>query len=240
MKSVILSILFVLSMTSTSALAQKTDPVKVCEKLISSEAYIGLLSEPHEVRQEAFKGVLICVKGVEGMAKRNDDLAVSLLKFASELPQDAGVILVQITASALQQGAVADYASSQHNLAALHNAKPGSIVADAIRQDDALFMTMTRYAASGKDPRSLFNLAMRLDTVSVQEGRRDPETAYILLTAVQGIARDQGMDHDEDGVDMLASIKAYKDRLGAELGPTAVERLIQTAATFDFTSLAPR
>ncbi|MDA1310333.1 MAG: hypothetical protein O2985_12115 [Proteobacteria bacterium] len=118
MKNVILSILFVLSMSPISALAQKTVPVEVCEKLISSEAYIGLLSESHAARQEAFKGVLICVKGVEGMAKRNDDLAVSLLKFANELPQDAGIILVQIAASALQQGAVVNGGAKTNQLAA--------------------------------------------------------------------------------------------------------------------------
>jgi hypothetical protein len=54
------------------------------------------------------------------------------------------------------------YANSQHNIAALHNARPGSAAAKAIKQDQEIFIYWTRKAAAQGEPRAIFNLGARI------------------------------------------------------------------------------
>ncbi len=69
--------------------------------------------------------------------------------------------------------------SSQHNYAALHNARPGGLLSRLFKQDYAIFSYWTRRAAAQGEPRSVYNLAIRMVSDKQVGGiPLTPEIAY--------------------------------------------------------------
>ena len=166
-------------------------------------------------------------------------LAIEGLIRLADIPEVPRPHWAMLIGEVLRLTAMNGDATSQHNLASMHQAEPGSALATAFPQDQGRFVYWTCMAAAQGEPRALFNLTMQLahggiDTTPTS-GRPNSETAYLLMHALGPILAP------------FPQLEVFREALATErpelekkLGSTKVEALTREAAGFDLTSIAPK
>lgn len=164
-----------------------------------------------------------------------DGWAVSSIPLLDELPDEKKAGAASFLERALRANADAGYPPSQHNYAALFNARPGSTLAALIKQDQKQFGKWSRIAASHGEPRALFNLAVRMAVgVPTAEIEKDHVTAYQLLVRLEELS--SGNDRLKELEPIISNIKAGIER---ELGEQRVRELLPMAASLNLSILSP-
>jgi hypothetical protein len=215
------------------------------EQLVSRETWVSKWGNPQADAEYVSK-----LKGClswDFLAQADlDTLAVSTLIIVEQSPaltdiQKRGVI--NFVAQVLEADATAGYSSSQHNYAVLFNAQPGSLVAKTIVQDQMTFGQWTKTAAAQKEPRAMFNLAIRMAVGVPDAGiAKNPETAYTLLILMDQLSMNPDLTPAAkmffQGIKPISE-KTKKD-LETILGASKAKELTAQSANFDYSSLAPK
>jgi hypothetical protein len=159
--------------------ACSTDEVKI-------GAWLAVLQKPRADWEPYLEQVKDCAAKDESYRAALDVLAVSNLQFLGtgdveqSLRREGAAFVERI----LTINAEAGFASSQHNLAAMHNVAPGDRLAEVVDQNYETFMRWTCRAAAQREPRAILNLAVRTDPKDklpfVIQG--DDRITYRLLT----------------------------------------------------------
>lgn len=154
-----------------------------CEQLITVDGYITALNSKSG-QNEYLKKLKECVRSNNKNQDKLDEKMVNALTAMDlpNFPENDRKNLLPFVIKMLKVNAEAGNPSSQHNLAAIYNAKPGSPLYKLIGVNYKLFIKWTKAAASQGEPRSLFNLAVRMSSDEPVEGvNKDFKTAYILF-----------------------------------------------------------
>lgn len=208
-------------------------PANDCPEHVTVEAWADALDTDRQLRNRFLVMLERCLPGNAAMQEEIDYLAVMSLEALEALPSEHHPALADLAVRTLRANAETGFASSQHNYAAVHNARPGSLVAQTVPQDYPTFVHWTRKAASQKEPRSLFNLAVRLAAEDPPAGMaRDLPTSYVILTFLENTP-DLGIPQA-----FAEHVRKLKQDLSKELGAARVRELAESSTTFDFSSLA--
>lgn len=213
-----------------------TDEDGLCTQVVSVAMWAAALKQRDEA---TYLGMLKrCVAGHQDRQYAANAMSVIFLDSLGELAdklkvsrQDAAVFI----RDTVRVSAEAGYAPAQHNYAALYNVDPKGPTADVYPVDMDAFLYWTKKAAARKEPRAMFNLAMRLIPNDRSPLPADPATAYILLRQIQQdvpagtIAQVFGPVLDEQ----LAIVRAH-------LGETQAAAAEARRAGFDFMALEPK
>ncbi len=124
------------------------------------EDYIALYKKSVDQYRDSLK---LCLRDSEFSAKLDNYVVTALKKIDSvrgideEVKQNFALIKTSLLLLAESGNP-----SAQHNYAAIYNAKAGSTLSRLNSSDLYTFSYWTRKAASNREPRSLYNLAMRM------------------------------------------------------------------------------
>lgn len=187
-----------------------------------SERYLRLLKE--------------CATGRADVQQAAEDLMVSALQALDQVADQVQMTRQDLAVHVKETlWVVADSGlpSAQHNYAALHNVDPNGPLADLFPVDQATFLKWTRKAAAGKEPRAMFNLAMRLLPSANAPLPADLPLAYILLRQIADEVPDPTRLHQTFGPVLDEQLDAVRSQLGAE----TVAQLDARRTSFDFRSL---
>ncbi len=214
-----------------------------CSTTVAGRTWIKQVTADKRTQAAYLKDLKVCVAEDAKNQNAVDSLAVGSLQVMHKLPADYQRGAANFIMQALQLNAEAGFASSQHNLAALFNAPPRSLLSKLINQDQMKFGYWTRKAAAQGEPRALFNLAMRMDTGVPEAGiEKDPETAYKLLTILEKLKDDPKNDENAKAVfeQMTPAIADEKANIAKAVGDKRAAELAADAAKFDYSTLAPK
>lgn len=207
----------------------------ICDKAPTVDEWVSKYLEGANARIKALDEIRLCTATKPARQLTFDTLAVLSLR-AAEM-SDAGSRrdgYIRFNADLLWILAKNGFASSQHNLATLHNARPGTPTHSAIRQDQPLFLYWTRKAAAQGEIRALFNLAARLSRGVPEAGlTKDAETAYKILHRL--LEGSKGLEPQMP--ELLTAIRNEKARTLADIGTDRAAELVKE--TWNFASLAP-
>ena len=134
-------------------------------------------------------------------------------------------------------------ASSQYHYASLFNARPGSMPARLVPQSQEKFSFWTRAAAAQREPRALFELAVRMADGAPEAGiEKDIETAYKLLVNLQRLGRHYSPATYVGEVwrNTESIMTQTRARLAAELGESRAKTAATQAPGFNYISLTPK
>lgn len=165
-----------------------------------------------------------------------DDLAVIILKGidSGEFPAHLHSVYIDFALKVLRINAQAGSASSQHNLAAVHEANPDSIIARLVKQDQDEFVKWTIEAASRGDTRAIFNLAARMVSDTPVKGiKQDQETAFILLMIIE----QRNAEHDNIFEPFMPTVIEIKKSITDKIGKEKTAILSKQAKDFDLSTL---
>ena len=204
-----------------------------CPDHISAETWVDAFKAGQQTRADFLSQLRQCLPGSKETQEEIDYLAVEFLDALESIPDESQGPFAAFIALALLVNAEAGFAPSQHNYASIHNAAPGSLVQQTVPQDYATFIYWTRKAASQKEPRALFNLAVRLADSTPPEGlSQDLPTAYLILAFLQDL-KDSGLPPPA-----LAYASETRRKISKRLGTAQTRKLDASLASFDFSSLA--
>jgi hypothetical protein len=208
-----------------------------CAGKIDIQAWAAKYKEGLRARNLLLSEIRTCTTTTPASEIAFDALAVQGIRVASsftEVPVEQREGFLRFNADLLWVLAEAGFPNSQHNLAALHNARPGSLEQGAIRQDSQIFMYWTRQAAAQGEPRALFNLAARTARGIPEFGlAQDQAMAYKLFTEVEKINSATG---DILGLD--SPVQQEKQKLLTALGKERA--LLLDSESVDLTALKPK
>jgi hypothetical protein len=188
-----------------------------CAEKINIRIWAEKYREGFTARNQTLSEIRTCIATTPQSEIAFDTLAIQGIRAASsftETSMEQRESFLRFNADLLWILAEAGFANSQHNLAALHNARPGSLEQTAIRQDLRIFIYWTRQAAAQGEPRAMFNLAARLARGIPELGvAQDQAMAYKLFTQVEKISSATG-----DVLGLAAPALQEKQKLLAALG----------------------
>ncbi len=198
--------------------------------------WVGLVEEAADARNEYLAKLGSCVLKMPELRARVDYVAVDALEALDAVPEGSRGRWTEFVADVLRLNANAGEAASQHNLAGMYNAKPGSELAVAFKQDYGRFIYWTRRAASQGEPRALFNLAVRLAGDGASGGvQPDPALAYQVFLAL-----DPMIVRYKPQLDQLRPwVESAKQKLEKKLGEERTRDLRTSASTLSLAALAP-
>lgn len=203
-----------------------------CPDDISFETWAEAFKGGRQTQEDFLSLLRQCLPDSKETQEEIDYLAVESLDLLESVPAESQDSLVEFVVRALLINAEAGFPSSQHNYASVHNAAPGTLVQRMVPQDYATFIYWTRRAASQKEPRALFNLAVRLADAAPPNGMaQDLSTAYLILAFLQNL-KDCGLPPAA-----IAYASETKRKISKRLGPTETEQLDASVASFDFSTL---
>lgn len=204
-----------------------------CPGHISTAAWVEAFNGGRQAREDFLSQLKRCLPGSEERQAEIDYVAVESLNVLESIPAESQNSFADFIAQALLVNAEAGFASSQHNYAAIHNAAPGSVIQRTVPQDYATFIYWTRKAASQKEPRALFNLAVRLADATPPAGTtRDLATAYLILAFLQNL-EDSALPPPA-----VAYVAETRKNISKQMGPARTAQLDASLASFDFSMLA--
>ncbi len=125
--------------------------------------------------------------------------------------------------------------SAQHNLATLYNSNPTGHIFKLIGKNHDQFVYWTRQAAANGDPRSIFNLAVRMATTpgnSVKGIPIDHELAYKSFMAIAIIGQKTDISY------LMPMIKREVAKLRSKISDKRTRELLNEMNTFDLKQLA--
>lgn len=204
-----------------------------CSDPISPETWFKAFAAGRQAQDDFLSQLKQCLPDSQDTQEEIDYLAIESLDLLESIPAESQDSLADFIARALLANAEAGFAPSQHNYASIHNAAPGSLIQRAVPQDYATFIHWTRKAASQKEPRALFNLAVRLADETPPPGvTQDLPTAYVILAFLRNL-KDSGLPPPA-----VAYASEARRKISKQLGPTRTRQLDASLASFDFSSLA--
>lgn len=203
-----------------------------CPEHITAPTWENAYKGGKQTQVEFLSILKACVSGKEGMQLEIDTLAVASLLSLPKADRGEQQPLVNFTMQALLINAQAGFPSSQHNYAAVHNADSSSLVRLFVPQDYPTFLYWTRQAAAQKEPRALFNLAVRMASNAPPEGvAQDLPTAYAILSYLERTPA--GLP-----APVVAYVGKIRGTIADQLGDTRVHQLNAHLDSFDFSVLA--
>lgn len=214
---------------------QKASKGVDCDEIITLEGWALALKSD---KQDKYLGeVKQCLDGDAINQAQADALNLKILDNLDKVSEALATPRATTAAflkRSLLVAAESGYPSSQHNYATIHNMDSRLPAADLFAEDQEAFILWTRKAAAQKEPRAMFNLAVRLLPVPNSPLPPDTRTAYILLQQIQA------------EVGPLKARLVFGNHLNkllndarTALGPDKVSEAEAARASFDFASLAP-
>ncbi len=204
-----------------------------CPAHISAQDWVKAFEGAQPARAAFLDTLKTCVPGNKALQQEVDDLAVDSFDALGRMDEGGRRPFAEFATAALLINAQAGFPSSQHNYAAAHNADPHGLLHLYVPQDMPTFMYWTRAAAAQKEPRALFNLAVRLASPAPPAGvAPDLPTAYIVFSYLQ-------RTHTGLPPEVMRYVAGQKTHLAKRLGAATARRLDNQAPSFDFTKLAP-
>ena len=213
---------------AATAPAPSPAPDASCDQMVNGQRWAVAMKG---VEQGAYLETLgRCLAGQSERQATTDALMVSVLNM---LPQVATATqarpqqVADFVRDTLKVAAESGNPSSQHNFASLHNVDPKGPLASLYPVDEPTFLLWSRKAAAHREPRAMFNLAVRQIP--------DAATGYILLRHIR-------KDIDDGSIrDAFGPVLAEQtDKLRAVLGPDGTAEAEGRVAGFDFASLEPK
>lgn len=204
-------------LTSNTAIAY------ACPTQIDTEV-LGMMADDNKNIQNMYlKELKTCLPHNADLQEQVDDTIIKALDEIDRFPEYRQAYYVNFFAEILKANAEAGYASSQHNYAGLYNAPPGSLLSKLIPQNYQTYMCWTKKAAAQKEPRALFNLAVRLAAKNaiIPGITYDPKTAYIILRYLQ-------QTYPDDSANQSAQLAILMDAVNSMLMPQIKEQLGET------------
>lgn len=201
-----------------------------CPAYIPAETWSQAL-EDRDAQGELVAQLKDCLAADKKLQQEIDDLAVDALDALATTPEKEQKPTAEFVTQVLQINAEAGFPASQHNYAAVHNAEPGTLLQRLVPQDYPTFLHWTRKAAAQKEPRALFNLAVRLADQSPPAGmKQDIPAAYTIFA---------WLERNAGGLPPPAVAYAGKTRaqLAKQLGPAQAKKLDAGVKSFDFSKL---
>jgi len=125
--------------------------------------------------------------------------------------------------------------SAQHNLATLYNSNSSGHIFKLMGKNHEKFVYWTRQAAANGDPRSIFNLAVRMATTpenSVKGIPIDHELAYKSFMAIAIIGQKTDIGY------LILMIKREVAKLRNKIGDKRMRELLNEINTFELKQLA--
>ena len=180
-----------------------------------------------------------CIPGNPSLKDKIDYIAVEIIRAidAGKINTgNDGIKKINDVISIFELNAKHGNTSSQHNLAAIYNSDPKSRVFQLIGNDYKKFVYWTKIAASNGDPRSIFNLAVRMASIpdkSVEVIKSDYEMAYILHYVILLESKKYHIDY------LLPFVNKGITKLEKRFDDRKKEELIKIASTFNLKTLAP-
>lgn len=202
---------------------------------LSISTWVQLGGEPAASRTEYLAKLESCVSKKPALADEVDYSAVEALYALDAMPEESRARLAAFIGDVLRLNAKVGNASSQHNLAAMYNARPGSTVASVFKQDYGSFLYWTRMAAAQEEPRALFNLANRLAADDASGSvESDPATAYLVFLVLRPL-----MGQNPGLAELRPIVDNMMQELENKLGDEQVAELKKGAGSFKLSLLAP-
>lgn len=157
-----------------------------CNQVTAKKQWVEMLKHDTSAQNNYYKDLETCLNGNEEYQDLISQYSVATLDFTETKLTESHKLFITHIERSLLLSAQAGHAPSMHNYAALFNAQPGSKLSANLPQNYKTFMTWTIKAARKAEPRSIFNLAMRLTYGVPEEGYpANPYTAYQLLAFLE-------------------------------------------------------
>ncbi len=191
-----------------------------------------------KVLKNALNSLEECVHKSNKLRNKLDFTAIEMVMRLDKGEMDAAYRTqskVQDLISIFELCAHADSKSAQHNLATLYNSNPSGHIFKLIGKHHDKFVYWTRQAAANGDPRSIFNLAVRMATTpnnSVKGIPIDHELAYKSFMAIAIIGQKIDISY------LMPMIKREVAKLRNKIGDKRTRELLNEMNTFDLRQLA--
>lgn len=157
-----------------------------CKQVTTKKQWVEALKYNADAQNNYYKDLKTCLNGNGEYQDLINQYSVATLDFTETKLTESHTIFITHIERSLLLSAQAGHAPSMHNYAALFNAQPGSKLSANLPQNYKTFMAWTIKAARKAEPRSIFNLAMRLTYGVPEEGYpANPYTAYQLLAFLE-------------------------------------------------------
>lgn len=203
---------------------------------LAVRTWAGLVEGPTEGRREYLAKLGACAARTPEFRARVDYVAVDALDAIGAVPEGSRGRWTVFVADVLRLNANAGEKASQHNLAGMYNAEPGTTLARSFGQDHGRFIYWTRRAASQGEPRAMFNLAVRLAAGDASAGvLPDPALAYQTYLALEPMLIRYRPQLDQ----LHPVVEGAKLKLEQELGEERTKALKKSAGSFSLAALAP-
>lgn len=177
-----------------------------------------------------------CLKAKPKLQPDMDSAAIRMLNSMYELDEPSRSTAAGLIAAVLKVNASSGFPSSQHNYATLFNMDPQSPLNEYFARNDAKFAYWTRKAASNREPRALFNLAVRLaDDKRITGFPQDRRLAYFLISELETSIR----MYPKRLMMLEPYVAKYKSELAENLGEDELRQIPNAFRDFDFSSLSP-
>lgn len=207
-----------------------------CPQKLTPSIFVKAFTADQKSQNAFIKQLKTCLPTNTTLQRQTDDFVVDSLAIVNRFPKKDQQLVVDFNLKVLKVNAEAGFASSQHNYAAVYNARPGSLLQKLIPQNYCTFIYWTRKAAAQKEPRALFNLAVRLAAKKpVPYVKHDPQTAYIIFNYLQQYYA----TNPQLPKQMSKYITKIKAELLQQLGKKEAKKLDAQSMHFNFASLAP-
>lgn len=201
----------------------------LCPSKIDIESIVAAYYAGANSQNNFLSTVRHCASPQSKLNEQIDDSTVSLFERINTFNKEDQQNLVNFNLKVLYINAQNGYAPSEHNYAALHNAEPNSTLSKLVPQDQHIFIYWTKKSATQKEPRALFNLAIRM--MNKTEGvKYDPSTSYIIFTYLKQHERKYYQVYDMD---------SSRQKSISIIGKSNAEKLNKNVDSFNFQTLAP-
>lgn len=204
------------------------------------DKWLKIGTKAGEEREQEYDALKSCIIEKPGLQSVLDKMAVKALGALDDVSGNSRQVLADLAKRSFMINAEIGYPSSQHNLANLYNYDPKSPHKVYFEYNEEKFAYWTRKAASNAEPRSLFNMAVRLASDEPVVGfPQDKELASVLFMLFD--------DFVEVYPDDLSHLKPYSDRFKSDLRRDlrkgdivkSTLRIITRYDQFDYSTLAP-
>jgi hypothetical protein len=211
----------------------RTDGGSACAlDTVDLRKWAALMEKPRSEWKPILAEVEACAAGDARYQEAVDTTAINLMTLArfSTRPQGCWDFI----AEALLISARAGYASAQHNFAVIHNAARKDPMRKYVEQNYETFMEWTCRAGAQREPRAIFNLAVRSwgggKLPYIKQG--DPRIAYPLMRQALADSAKYGRlkHHRRHLVGPLADVKKH-------LSAGEIEQMDRELPSFDFSTV---
>ena len=218
--------------------SQSLNTTEICEERVSEDTIFLFFdtNKSNQDKKKYFSELKKCLKSSLELQDKLDTSIIMLLrnKF-NYIEEHKKSSFIKYLANLLLKNAKLGNSSSMHNYATFHNENPNSPNYNFFPSSQKKFSYWTHKAASLREPRAIFNLAIRIGSdIDSLYFEKDLEKSFRLFYYIKTYYS----DHPRFSI-YLSIIDEKIDELQKKLGEEKIKHLIYTNNDFDFKTLAP-